>query len=92
MESCGTSCFERARSAVAVLEKLEVSNLISLEARQETKRRCDFSPGHIRFVGKRAKEGDTVTLLYRVRDSEVEGFPEASDRCKDLGQRLRPPL
>src|SRR5258708_4967019 len=33
MEPCAAPCFERACSAIAVLEKLDVSNLISLEAR-----------------------------------------------------------
>src|SRR5947199_364754 len=34
VKPCGAPCFERAGSAVAVLEKLDVSNLISFEARQ----------------------------------------------------------
>src|SRR4029077_17406696 len=47
--------------AIAILEKLEVGHLSPLEARQQAKRRCDFLPGHVRFVGKRAEEGDAAT-------------------------------
>src|SRR5579862_9925320 len=53
VELCGAPCFERARSAVTVLEKLQVSDLIPFESRQEAKWRCDFLPGYVRFVGKR---------------------------------------
>ena len=35
MEPCGTACFERACSAIAVLEKLNVSDLVPLETRLE---------------------------------------------------------
>ena len=90
MEPCGAPCFERAGSAVAVLEKLDVSNLISLEASQQAERRCDFLSGRVRFGGKRAEEGDAATLLNSVGDLEIEYFPEALDRRKDVGQRLRP--
>jgi len=71
VEPCRATCFERACSAVAVLEKLDVSNFVSLEARQQAKRRCDFLSGHIRFVGKRAKECDAATLLNRCVNSSV---------------------
>jgi hypothetical protein len=84
VEPCGTPCFERARSAEAVLEKLEVSNLISLEARQQAKRRCDLLPSHVRFVSKRAEKGDAATLLNGVGDLEVECFPEPLDCRKDI--------
>jgi hypothetical protein len=90
VELCGTPCFERACSPVTVLEKLNVSDLLPLESRQEAKWRCDFVPGHVRFVGKRAEESDAVTLLNGVGDLEVECFPEALDCHKDIGQRLRP--
>ena len=74
MEPCGAPCFERACSAIAVLEKLDVGYLISLETRQEAKWRCNFLPGHGGFVGKRAEEGDATTLLNSVGDLEVECF------------------
>ncbi len=90
MEPCRASSFERACSAVAVLEKLDVSNLVPLETRQETKWRCNFLPGRLRFVGKRAEEGDAATLLNGVGDLEIECFPEPLDSRKDIGQRLRP--
>ena len=90
MELCGTPCFERACSAIAVLEKLNVSDLIPLETRQEAKWRCDFLPGRVRFVGKRAEEGDVATLLNGVGDLEVERFPKPLDCLKDIGQSLWP--
>ena len=37
----------------------------------------------------RIEEGDTVTLLNGVSDLKIDHFPEALDRLKDLGQRLR---
>ena len=92
MESCLAACFERACGAVAVLEKLDVGNLVLLEPSQEAKRRCDFLPGDVRFVGKRAEEGDAATLLNGVGDFEVERFPEALDCRKDIRQSLRPSI
>jgi hypothetical protein len=85
VESCLAPGFERVRSAIAVLEKLEVGHLAPLEARQQTKRRCDFLPSHVRFVSKRAEKGDAATLLNGVGDLEIECRPEALDCCKDLG-------
>src|SRR5579872_797289 len=70
--------------AVAVLEKLQVGNLIPLETRQKAKGRCDLLPGHVRFVGKRAEEGDAATLLNGVGGLEVECLPETLDCRKDL--------
>ena len=64
--------------------------LFPLETRQQTKRGCDFLPGHIRFVGKRAEECNAATLLNGVGDREVECFPEALDRSEDIEQRPRP--
>jgi hypothetical protein len=89
VEPCRAPGFERACSAVAVLEKLDVSNLISLKTSQEGKGRRNFLPGHVRFVGKRAEEGDAVTLLNRVGDLEVERLPIALDRSEDIEQFLR---
>src|SRR4029077_13592900 len=71
-------------------EKLDVSDLISLETRQEAKWRRDFLTSHVRFVGKGTEERDAVILLNRVGDLEVERLPVALDRSKDLRQRLRP--
>src|SRR5690348_2086686 len=85
VESCLAPGFERARSAIAVLEKLEVGHVAPLEARQQAKRRCDFLPSHVRFVSKRAEKGDAATLLNGVGDLEIECRPEALDCCKDLG-------
>src|SRR5271169_6860300 len=89
VKPCGTPRFERARSAIAVFEKLNVRDLIPFETRQEGKRRCNFLPCHIRFVGKRAEEGDAATLLNGVGDFEVECFPAALDCPKYIGQFLR---
>jgi len=44
VESCLAPGFERACGAVAVLEKLDVGNLVPLEPSQEAKRRCDSFP------------------------------------------------
>jgi hypothetical protein len=85
MEACGAPCFERASSAIAVLEKLDIGHLRPLEARQQAKRRCDFLPRDDRFVSKRAEEGDTATLLDSVGNLEIECFAEALDCRKDLG-------
>ncbi len=90
MKLCCAACFERTRSAVAVLEKLDVRDLFPLETRQEAKWRGDFLPSYVRLVGKRAEEGDAATLLNGVGDVEVERFPVALDCPKDIGQRLRP--
>jgi len=89
MEACGTPCFERACGTIAVLEKLEVSNLIPLKTSQEGIWRCNLPPGHVRLVGERAEESDTIPLLNSVSDLEVECFPAALDRHKDIGQLLR---
>ena len=83
-------CFERARSAIAVIEKLDVGNLIPLETRQQAEGRRDLFSGHGRFVDRRAEKSDSVTLLNSICDLEIERFPEALDRRKDPGQRLRP--
>ena len=83
MESCLAAGFERACGAVAVLEKLDVSNLVSFETRQEGEWRSDFLPRHVRFIGKRAEEGDAVALLDGVRCFEVQCFPEPLDGPKD---------
>src|SRR5258708_5397181 len=83
-------CLERARSAVAVLQKLDVGNLIPLETRQETEWRCNVLPGRVRFVGKRAEERYAATLLNSIGDLEIEGCPEPLDGRKDIGQGLRP--
>ena len=85
MEPCGARGFERTRSAIAVLEKLEVGHFVPFKARQQAKWRCDFLPGHVRFVSKRSEEGDAATLLNSVGDLEIECFPEALDCRKDLG-------
>src|SRR6266481_3893633 len=90
VEPCGTPCFERACSAIAVLEKLDVGHLFSLETRQQAEWRCDFLPGHVRFVGKGAEEGDAATLFNGVGDLEIECFPEALDCRKDIRQSLWP--
>ena len=90
MEPCSATCFERACGAIAILEKLDVGNLIPLETRQETEWRCNFLAGRVRFVRKRAEEGDAATLFNRVGDLEVECFPEPLDSCKNIGQRLGP--
>src|SRR4029077_17935431 len=66
VKPCCAACFERTRSAIAVFEKLDVSDLIPLETRQEAKGRCDFPPSHVRFVSKRAEQGDAATLLYGI--------------------------
>src|SRR5580704_18817695 len=89
MEPCGAACLERSRGAIAVLEKLYIGHFAPLETRQEAKWRCDFLPGRVRFVRKRAEESDTVPLLNRVGDLEVECCPAALDRHKDIGQFLR---
>src|SRR5579862_2154029 len=89
VEPCGTPCFERACSTIAVLEKLEVSNLVPLKTSQEGIWRCDLPPGYVGLVGERAEESDTVPLLNSVGDLEVEGFPAALDRHKDIDQFLR---
>jgi hypothetical protein len=89
VETCGAPCFERACSAIAVLEKLDISDFIPLETRQEAKWRCDFPPVRVRLLGKRAEESDSATLLNDVGDLEVECLPEALDFPKDIGQRLR---
>src|SRR5690348_13664382 len=86
VEPCGTPCFERACGTIAVLEKLEVSNLIPLKTSQEGIWRCNLPPGHVRLVGERAEKSDTVPLLNSVGDLEVECFPAALDRHKDIGQ------
>src|ERR1700732_101963 len=44
----GSPCFERARRAIAVFEKLYVSDLIALKARQQAEGRRNFPPGHVR--------------------------------------------
>src|SRR4029077_20023546 len=90
VESCLAACFERACSAVAVLEKLDVGDFVPLEPSQEAKRRRDFLPSYVRFVSKRAEEGDTASLLDGVGDLEVEGSPEALDCRKDIRQSLWP--
>ena len=82
MESCLAACVKRARGAVAVLEKLQVGNLIPLEACQQAEWRCDFLPGRVRSVGKRAEEGNAGTLLDGVGDLEIERFPEPLDGRK----------
>jgi hypothetical protein len=89
VKPCGTPGFERAGGAIAVLEKLQVSNLISLKTGQEGKGRRNFLPSHVRFVGKRAEECDAATLLNRVGDLEVERFPIALDRSENIEQFLR---
>src|SRR4029077_46602 len=90
VESCLAPGFERARSTIAVLEKLDVGHLSPLKARQHAKRRRDFLPSYVRFVGKRAEEGDAATLLDGIGDLEVECFPEALDCRKDIRQSLWP--
>ena len=90
MKPCCAACFERTRSAIAVFEKLDVRDLFPLETRQKAERRGDFLPGRDRFVCKSAEEGDAVTLLNGVDDLEVECFPEALDRGKDIRKRLSP--
>ena len=78
------------RSAIAVLEKLDIRDLFPLETRQKAEWRGDFLPGRDRFVGKSAEQGDAATLLNGVDDLEVECFPEALHRRKDIRKRLRP--
>src|SRR5579864_3836160 len=90
VESCLAPGFERARSTIAVLEKLDVGHLSPLKARQQAKRRRDFLPSYVRFVSKSAEEGDTASLLDSVGDLEVECFPEALDCRKDIRQSLWP--
>jgi len=85
VEPCGTACFERPGRAIAVLEELDVRDLVALETRQETKWRCDFLAGRDRFVGERAEEGDAVSLFDRVGDLEVERVPKALDGLEDFG-------
>jgi hypothetical protein len=74
VESCLAPGFERAGSAIAVLEKLDVGHLSPLKARQQTKRRCDFLPDHVRFLGKGAEEGNAATLLNSIGDLENRVF------------------
>ena len=83
-------CFERARSAIAVIEKLDVGNLIPLETRQQAEGRRDLFSGHGRFVDRRAEESDSVTLLNIIWDLEIERFPEALDRRKTPGSACGP--
>ena len=86
MKACGTTGFERASSAIAVLKKLNIGHLSPLEARQQAEWRCDFSPRHFRLIGKGPEDCYAATLLNGVGNLEVERLPEPLNTRKDFGE------